>query len=472
MRAVFYYPFRHFYDPHGVYALSAALVRTGAEVRCVRETRHDRAVAAVLRLEPDVVLYSSFARSIPFFNDFDRLLKAAAPRVRSLIGGPGPTFDPDPLAGSTIDAACVVEGDLALPDFLAEDRWSGPNFRARGGPSPAGFCRLADLDGLPMPDREPLYREDAVLRESPSKQFLSGRGCPYRCTYCFNHKFNEMFRGLGPVVRKKSVDYLLEEIRRVRARWPLQTVCFNDDTFILGREWLLEFCGRFPREIGLPYTCNVRANLVCDEVAEALARSGCTGVAWSIETADPALRDDVLKRGMTTEQIRTTARALRKHGIGFRIGSLVGLPGETPDQMLRTLELNIEAAPELATASIFTPFPGLELTEYAVRTGRYAPRGNRDLPWDYATRSVLDYTEKENDDMVRLVRLFPLFVRFPALYRNAAVRSLLLRLPIPLLRPLFDAPYLLGMMRLHVGRANMAQRLRMAWRYLEGLLEH
>ena len=104
-----------------------------------------------------------------------------------------------------------------------------------------------------------------------------------------------MFKGCGATIRKKSVDYLLEEIKDVKRRYPLKVVVFQDDTFILKRDWLLEFCERFPKEIGLPYTCNIRANLIDEETIKILKKGDCACVYWSIESGNDAIRNNLLK---------------------------------------------------------------------------------------------------------------------------------------------------------------------------------
>ena len=165
-----------------------------------------------------------------------------------------------------------------------------------------------------------------------------------------------MFKSCGATIRKKSVDYLLEEIKDVKRRYPLKVVVFQDDTFILKRDWLLEFCERFPKEIGLPYTCNIRANLIDEETIKILKKGDCACVYWSIESGNDAIRNNLLKRNMSREQILETGRLLEKYKLSHRCGGIIGLPGEKFEEMLETLEMNIKVKPEFGFASIFVPF--------------------------------------------------------------------------------------------------------------------
>jgi len=411
------------------------------------------------------LLYSAFSFTIPSFKEFDKTAKQTL-RVKSLIGGPGPTFDWDCLKGSTIDAFCAGEGEMALLDYIQSGFRAGKNIAPQGSAGPSEFHPFAELDQLPFPDRDIVYGVDPALRNMPSKQFLSGRGCPYDCTYCFNHRFREIFKTCGSVIRKKSVRYLIDEIRLVQKKYPLLTVVFNDDTFILNKKWFLEFCERFPKEIGLPYTCNIRANLVDEEIAKALRDSGCIVVNWSIESGDEYMRNTVLKRQMSDAQIFETAAWLAKYKIRYRIGNIIGLPGESFDQMLKTLELNIKAKPSMGLANIFVPFPGLALTEYAIHHGHYTPSPGENIPNDFFTKSILKITPSENKAIQKLMCLFPIFVNFPFLYSTVSIRKTLFILPRLILKAVYELFFAIKMMRLYVSRADFSKKLRIIFRYL------
>lgn len=82
---------------------------------------------------------------------------------------------------------------------------------------------------------------------------MTERGCPHNCTYCFNRALGKIYRGKRMRFRQQSVDHVTEDIRRVRARYPLEFVVFVDDAFVQSNEWLAEFAEKYPRQIGLPF---------------------------------------------------------------------------------------------------------------------------------------------------------------------------------------------------------------------------
>lgn len=457
------------YDKHHVYTIASFLKSRGIAVGYINEQTFGRTADRIAALSPDLLLYSAFSADAGTYVRFDAYIKEQLP-VKSIMGGAGPTFDWALAQQGTIDAFCVGEGEYALEEYIKNDLAGGRNIMLRGAAAPESFHPLVDLDAVPIPERGLVYEQDPILRAMTSKQFMAGRGCPYNCTYCYNNIFNKVFKNCGPIVRFKSVDYLIEEIRYVRQHYPLENVVFHDDTFISNRKWFLEFAERFPREIGLNYSCLVRANLLDEELVRALKESGCISANWSIECGNDRLRNDVLKRNMSKGKIREAGSLLHRFGIRQKVGNMVGLPGETFENMLETLELNIEVRPQFCLATIFTPFPGLELTNYALDHGHLSAEALDQLPGNYFTRSTLNFTPEEKVRIQKLSWLFQPLVDFPGLYRNKTVFSLLFRLPGLLLRFIFEIYTMLKFSRQYRIKTRLSVSFRIFLRQLRDSL--
>ncbi len=427
----------NFFDRHPVYCLSAYLKNNGIQVCYVNSGSYAKAIAKIKRIRPDLLLYSVYSRDIPFYIKFDKILKENFP-VKSIIGGPGPTFEPESLRHSTIDASCIGEGEQALLDFINGGFLPPKNIVLNKDPSPSGYLPFLDLNSAPFPDRELVYKNDYLLRNMPNKQFLAGRGCPYMCTYCHNNIQNKIFKDCGPIVRKKSVDYLLGEIKSVKQRYPLKMVVFQDDTFLFDKKWLFDFCENFPRKLGLPYTCNIRPDLIDEDVVKALKQSNCACVYWSIESGDDFIRNSLLKRQVSRGQILRVGRLLNKYKLPHRSGGMVGLPGEKFKQMLLTLRLNIKIRPEFGFASIFIPFPGLELTDYALKNNHLPKEALNKLPENTHSFSVLNFSAGEKRMIQKLTYLYPIFVNYPALFYNRRAYKMFFKLPRGLLYLIFS----------------------------------
>ena len=122
---------------------------------------------------------------------------------------------------------------------------------------------VEDLDRIPFPDRELMSRGTRLHREYRSHIFFASRGCPYRCSYCFNHKYNALFCNHGRILRRRSVDNFMEEVRLTKSRYGTSFAYIDDDIFTLcDTAWLVDFAERFPREVGIPFYCNVHDKTV------------------------------------------------------------------------------------------------------------------------------------------------------------------------------------------------------------------
>jgi anaerobic magnesium-protoporphyrin IX monomethyl ester cyclase len=419
-------------EPMGILSLSAVLRAAGHQTGLALAERNgffDR----VEEFRPDVLAYSVTTGFHRYYVDLNRRVRAELERkgrrVLTLIGGPHATFFPEMVDSEGVDAICRGEGEDAIVDFAnALERGSDysriQNFWVKnGGEIIRNDMRplIADLDRLPFPDRDLLFSQDHFTRDWPMKIFFPNRGCPYLCTYCFNHQYNGLYSGKGEIIRYRSVDSILAEINEVRSKWSLKHIFFLSDNLILNRNWVSQFAERYRSEIGLPFTCNVRANLVDEKVVSDLKRAGCVSVLFGVESGDPHLRNDILKRQMSDEVLLHAGKLLRAVGIRLYTQNILALPGEAFGQALATLKINQQLRPSYAWASIFTPYPSNELTDYAIQNGYF--EGDADaITHSFHSHSVMKFSSRRERRMfTNLHRLFGIFVEWPFLSRYARI---------------------------------------------------
>ncbi|MFH1202774.1 MAG: radical SAM protein [Candidatus Omnitrophota bacterium] len=457
---------RHYYDRHQFYYLSAYLKSKGFKVCFISENRFNAAIKRLKTDKPDLLGYSTFSNNGNVYIEFDKFQKNIL-GIKSIIGGPGAIFNPEFFINTTIDAVCVGEGEDALIQYLQTDGISANNVIVNGNISTLQYNPLVDLDRLPFPDREIVYNEEPYLKIMKYRMFLSGRGCPYGCSYCHNHIFNKRFKNCGKVVRKKSVNYFIEEIKRVNVKYNPRLIVMQDDTFIIDRKWLFEFCERYKKAVKKPFACNVRANLVDEEVVKNLKEAGCICCVWSIESGNDYLRNTILKRNMSREQIMNTADLLNKYGIKHRIGNIIGIPHETYATIRETIELNIRCKPHLALANTLVPYPHLEISEYAIKSGYLKPNYYNALPGTFWNMSILNFSHKEKIKFLKTMYLFPLFVNTPWLYKNLMVRKILYRIPAMLLKYIHVLTDMFKMLTLYPFGAGFSDILAIVAKYFK-----
>ena len=419
-----------FIDPIGMMMMSALARKKGHRTRLAvisRENLLDR----IARLKPDIVAYSASTGEHKYYIEANKAVKARFPHIFTIMGGAHTTFYPECINESTLDAVCMGEGDEAFPELLealerGHDISGIWNIITRCGPRNGLRPLFEDLDSLPFPDRE-LFYATTEMGQFPLKSFMASRGCPYPCTYCFNHAFRKLYRGMGKLVRRHSVDYVVEEVAQVKGRYRLDVVKFYDDIFAYRvDDWLEEFVKKYKREIGLPFHCLTRADLMTEDVAKLLKEAGCFSISMSIEAGNPRFRNEVLKRNMTDKQIIRAFHICSKFGIRTFSNNIIGLPYATIQNEIETLDLNLKCKVSYAEFPIFHPYPRTELGDFCIEKGIW--EGNyAQLHMSYMNRSPLScFTEKEKAVQKNLAELGLLVIWFPFL-RNLVVKRLIYR---------------------------------------------
>jgi len=271
---------------------------------------------------------------------------------------------------------------------------------------------IEDLDELPLPDRE-IFNQ-AAPASGLHAIVMTGRGCPYGCTYCYNHLYQKIYKGKGQLIRRRSVEHVLRELRLLKAEG-YRFIRFMDDLFTLHPEWVLEFALRYEQEIALPFSCLVRANYVEEEVIAALKSAGCHRMMMGIEAGNERLRKDVLKRRMSDDQILEAARIIRGAGIRLVTANILALPGGTLADDWQTVDLNISARSNYASASILQPFPGTKIHETARSMGLLQDDHVAALSdGGFGFTSTLKIADPlERRQVENLHKFFPMLVWFP-----------------------------------------------------------
>lgn len=412
-----------FNEPTSVPILSAMAKGAGHGVAlAVLDQGVQKAIAAVRSFDPDILAYSISSFNADKYFAINALLKPHS-RALSVFGGAHPTFFPECIERQGVDAVCIGEGDHAFVQFLdtlgSEAVYGTPNFwlkRPDGAIVRNPVGRLEeDLDALPFPDRELLFQHSFLLRNLPIRLFFAGRGCPFNCTYCFNHQLHRLYRGKGRILRTKSVGYLLREVKDITQRLPTRFIRFQDDIFGLDQDWLAEFAERYPREVGIPFSCQTRPNVVTPEFCQRLKAAGCHSLALGLEAGSERIRREVLGRKMSDQQIASALHAAKSSGLKIKGLNILGNPGETLEDIRKTLRMNQDGRVDFAEATICQPYPGTRLNQYCQEHGYLTGENTRWEPM--FSSSILNLPQGFKQELVVYQRMFQLMVVFPGLER-------------------------------------------------------
>jgi anaerobic magnesium-protoporphyrin IX monomethyl ester cyclase len=240
---------------------------------------------------------------------------------------------------------------------------------------------------------------------------MMSRGCPYSCTYCCNHKIREVYPNPHKYARFRSPDRSIEYLKKILNDYSfIEYISFMDNILPMRRSWFYEFIDLYKREIGLPFACNFRANLVKEDVVKALKDAGCFRIHFGVESGDDFIRNTILKRNISRQDMVDAFDACREAGISTLSYNMVGLPYEDINKALETVKLNAEMKTKRVVVSIFYPYPNTEAYAMSVKEGFIEPS------FDYRDDVPLTQEKFKKDAVVFVSTYFETFIR---LYRFA-----------------------------------------------------
>ena len=421
----------------GIMTLSSVLKANGHEVKLtLTEEMHEKEIIEnVKNFKPNILAYSIMTGEHVYHIELNELIRSHYDCDLSVFGGPHPTYSPDMINKNYVDAICRGEGETYFLEIVkklekGEDFYDTKNFwfkKKDGSIVKNGMGTLVEsLDAAPPPDRSLMYQADNALRARGTKLFMATRGCPYQCTYCFNHAYNALTKGTGEMIRSRSVDSIINEIKEVQKDYFMDRVNIDDDIFLLKpKGWLEEFAEKYPKEIGLPLYCNIRPELVNEKTGYLLKKIGCQRAAMGIECGNNEVARKVLKRNTTNDKIVDAVRILKKNDVKVKLQNIIGLPIANPLKVdYETLDFNIMLKPHVAGCSILYPYPGTEVSHLAKEMGLFDGKHEK-VQISNKTSSNMQFGSKlEQRRINNFHKLFSIIVEFPFLrpYTNFLIK--------------------------------------------------
>jgi anaerobic magnesium-protoporphyrin IX monomethyl ester cyclase len=300
-----------------------------------------------------VLMISCLVDMLPVILAAAELIKAERPETYILLGGPGPT------AGAAeflrvfpeIDAIVMGEGEETIREWAAayeslEDRKPIPGMVYRSGDEiveggPRG--RIRNLESAPRPAYHLLD-----WKHYSAGRIVTTRGCPYHCSFC------DVAPLWGRKATYRDVTSAVEEMILLQDRYNAVGVSIADDTFVLNRDRVREFCNTLlERGADIQWGCFGRINLMSEELIALMAEAGCRAIFYGIDSGSPRILDRTLKE-LSVESILPTLEMSSRYFDRIEASFIWGYPFETYEDFLCTLDL-------AAHASEFSPTVNVQL---------------------------------------------------------------------------------------------------------------
>ncbi len=330
-------------------------------------TSVEDACRAVLALRPDYLGLSATTISVCNAARIAAQVKAQAPGVVTIVGGPHVSAIPERTldAFPAFDYGIAGEGEVSLFELLdclnegrPVDGVAGAVYR-EGGRTHANprAPYIDDLDALPMPAWDLLpdfphrFRPSILSHpQTPVASVITSRGCPFTCVFCDRSTSGR--RG-----RMHSVEGVVRLCRHL-VGLGVRHILFVDDLFTVRKQRVVDLCQALLDE-GLRFTwsCNSHPNLLDFATMQLMRRAGCWQIAYGIESGSQRILD-VVKREVRIPRMRETLRMTRAAGIRAKGFVMIGHPTEGLDSLAETAAFLRAVELDVCQITKFTPYPG------------------------------------------------------------------------------------------------------------------
>jgi anaerobic magnesium-protoporphyrin IX monomethyl ester cyclase len=379
IKVLFVYPdyaitnFKRF--QRGVALVSSSLKKAGVQTSLVHVYYQPEKKAFLEQLssfEPNIIAYSSISNQYPMVKTLASWSQELG--IYTIYGGIHPTIAPEECIHTPgINAICRGEGDESIVEFVSVFTEKGDLTQVKGfwvktdsavHESPMRPL-IEDLDRLPFPDYD-IFPYDTTDDYSYGHGYKiisvqASRGCPYNCTYCCNHYLRKLYSNRNKYLRFRSVENVIAELKYLLDKYPQSNfVRFSDDTLSTNKEWFYHFTEQYKKNIGLPYSTNDHSHNINEKVVRRYHDSGCVSIEMGIENGNPHIRNAVMKRPFSDEEIINAFQLIRKSNIRTGAFNIFGFCHETMSTVLDTVKLNAKCNPKTSIKAYFQPFPGTE----------------------------------------------------------------------------------------------------------------
>jgi len=370
--------------PQGLGYIAAVLQRSGCEVLIYNQDMHhypDEHLTQYLDdNQYDVVGLSVIAG----YYQYRKLLSLSEAINRSknrplyVIGGHGPAPEPEYFLKKTMaDIAVIGEGEETIIDLLDAARNRRPLSTVQGIAYRDGAAVLInekrplidDIDSIPFPAYELFPMEYYRLLRMPNismtefaMPLLSGRGCPFKCNFCYR---------MDEGIRMRSNEAVIEEIKLLKSDYGVNYIAFGDELLMSSINRTESLCRDFIKEkLNIKWDCNGRLNYAKPSVLKLMKQAGCVFINYGIEAFD----DQILKnmnKALTTRQITRGVETTLEAGISPGLNIIFGNIGENRQTLQKGVEflMKYDDGAQMRTIRPVTPYPGSPLYYYAIEKG-------------------------------------------------------------------------------------------------------
>ncbi len=372
------------YPPLGILYIAAVLKNANHKVKVIdafvlsikKDYTYETLKKDIQEFQPDVLGVPCFTSNIEGSEKILDICKEVSPNTITLIGGPHITAIPESILKiPSADYGVYGESEYIILDFIEklEKKQSLKNLPGIISKEdnkikfqPKDYIK--DLDELPFPAYElvpmNLYQPSpATYRQLPATTLITSRGCPFQCIFCHKPIFGNRFR-------PHSAERVVNEIEYLNKNYGIKDIRIYDDTFTLDKKRVIEVCNLLiEKNLGITWNCTTRVDCIDKELLQIMKKSGCYNISYGVESGSERVLK-LIKKGITKERIREVFKLTKEVGIESIGFFIIGLPTQTKEEILETIEFAKEIDPDYVQFTLVNPHPDTELYELCKQNGK------------------------------------------------------------------------------------------------------
>jgi len=333
---------------------------------------------AIKEQQPDILAFSPLTSTYQWALGIATKAKELNPGIKTVFGGVHASAVPHLLLKRpVIDYVVVGEGDVAFPKIIQSVQNPdditpivNTKFKAKDGRIISGIQSgfIQDLDSLPFADK-PLWEDHVRLGDLYLT--MASRGCPYRCSFCFNNFFAKLpEEKSGKYVRLRSPEHMMAELKIAQKRYKLEVVDFQDDVFTTSKKWLQDFLYLYKKEINKPFQILTHPRYMDEDIAKWLSNAGCVWVQMGVQSMDEGFKKGSLMRYERSEDVSAAIDAMNKYKMRVKVDHMFGLPDEPVIAQENARALYAHGGTKRINTFWTCFLPGTEMMAEAITKGR------------------------------------------------------------------------------------------------------
>lgn len=373
------------YVPIGLVFVAAALEKSGFQVKILDNyllgKPIDEVKTEIINLNPELIGITCSSVTYSQCVQTAKAVKEVLPSCKVVVGGWHPSYNPESmLEHSEIDFVVMGEGERAMVELAAQISMgensvsitdvAGVAFRHEGKIIKNTPKFISNMDEIPFPAFHLLSinlydRSMEYLSVKPVDNMSIARGCPFNCAFC------ETSRLWGKTCRSFSPQRVVEDIQHLIANYGTKGIYFVNDNFTLRKEKTIELCQLIRKnKIDIEWICDTRADLLSQDLLKEMKTAGCKTIWFGIESGSPRILEK-LHKDVTLEQTENAIKMCKDEGIQTACSFLLGIPGETIEDMKATFKFARKIDTDWCRFNIFVAVPGSALYDEVISKKLY-----------------------------------------------------------------------------------------------------